>query len=74
MDKLQPNEKGFRYVLMWIRELQKDKSLPIQSYLLEWEAFIMDAEKRIAKLEAALAKPPREGYTTKGYHIEKDGE
>ena len=60
MDKLQPDEKGFRYILMWIRELQKDKSLPIQSYLLEWEEFIVDAEKRIAELEAQTVKQEQE--------------
>jgi hypothetical protein len=58
MSELKPDAEGFRYVLMWLRELKKGRDLSIQSlqsYLLEWEGFIVDAEKRIKELETQLA-------------------
>lgn len=51
MSELKPDEKGFRYVLMWIRHLIKQRESPSQNYLIEWEEFIVAAEKRIAELE-----------------------
>ena len=60
MNELKPDASGFRYILMWMDSILKDKHLPDRSFVMEWRDFTKESLDHIETLERDKAELERQ--------------